>query len=137
MATTVMAGPSCAFMVEDRAGPLRPLPPSDPKLGNVTIVLPPRTSTPGTAGEPVGALPAPPGPGVGEMPPRAVESEPWPASDLPVPEPSAVRPLPGPLPCPMLAPPPRPPRPGLSPPEGDMARAPFAPLPGMPTAEPG
>src|SRR5208282_1542436 len=47
-----------------RLGSLLPLPPA-PKLGRVTIVLPPRTSTPGTAGLPLGALPAPPGPEVG------------------------------------------------------------------------
>src|SRR5580658_2451945 len=36
----------------------------------------------------------------------------------------------------MLAPPPEPPRPGLSPPEGDMASEPLPPL-GIPTLEPG
>lgn len=37
----------------------------------------------------------------------------------------------------MLEPPPEPPRPGLSPPEGDIASEPLPPLPGMPTLEPG
>ena len=37
----------------------------------------------------------------------------------------------------MLAPPPEPPRPGLSPPEGDIAIEPLPPLPGIPTLEPG
>ncbi len=37
-------------------------------------------------------------------------------------------PLPGPFPRPMLVPPPAPPRPGLSPPEGDMASEPVPPL---------
>src|SRR5712671_1650100 len=37
----------------------------------------------------------------------------------------------------MLVPPPEPPRPGLSPPEGDMASEPLPPVPGSPTFEPG
>src|ERR1700674_2755672 len=37
----------------------------------------------------------------------------------------------------MLVPPPEPPRPGLSPPEGDIASAPLPPVPGSPTFEPG
>src|SRR5258706_14625306 len=37
----------------------------------------------------------------------------------------------------MLVPPPAPPRPGLSPPEGDMASEPLPPVPGSPTFEPG
>ena len=37
----------------------------------------------------------------------------------------------------MLAPPAEPPRPGLSPPEGDIAIEPLPPLPGIPTLEPG
>jgi hypothetical protein len=41
---------------------------SSPKLGRVTTELPPLTETPGTGGLPAAALPAPPGPGVGEMP---------------------------------------------------------------------
>src|SRR5271163_2260513 len=99
----VMAGPVPVF-TEGFSGRVIPAPlPSDPKLGRVTTdVLPPRMSTPGTAGEPVGALPAPPGPGVGEIPPCAVGSEPTPVPVLPAPGPlavlSVVRPLPGPSP---------------------------------------
>src|SRR6478735_6316731 len=37
----------------------------------------------------------------------------------------------------MPAPPPDPPSPALSPPEGDIARAPLPPLPGSPTFDPG
>src|ERR1700675_1337649 len=37
----------------------------------------------------------------------------------------------------MLVPPPEPPRPGLSPPEGDIASEPLPPVPGSPTVEPG
>ncbi len=141
MATMVIAGPSFGVTGE-RPGGVGALLPSDPKLGRLTtLVLPPRTSTPGTAGEPVGALPAPPGPGVGEIPPWAVESDPTPVPVLPAPEPALVfsvfKPLPGPSPWPMLAPPPEPPRPGLSPPEGDIAIEPLPPLPGIPTFEPG
>jgi len=87
------------------------LPPSA-KLGKFTtvVVLPPRTSTPGTAAEPLVTVPAPPGPGVGEIPPRAFMSEPRPEPVLPAPEFSAIfsvalcgdfaaaRPLPVPLP---------------------------------------
>src|SRR5271155_5916430 len=99
----VMAGPSFGIAGEWVAG-VGALPPSDPKLGRVTTeVLPPRTSTPGTAGEPVGALPSPPGPGVGEIPPRVVASEPRPVPVLPAPEAgpgfspsfSPLKPLPG------------------------------------------
>src|SRR5712671_6611600 len=133
----VMAGPCCAF-TEDRPGRLGALLlPSDPKLGNVTMVLPPRMSTPGTAGEPMGTLPAPPGPGVGEMPPREFRSAAWPGPGLPAPVPSPVRALPGPIPRTRPVPPPDPPKPGLSPPEGDIASEPFTPFPGMPTLEPG
>lgn len=138
MATMVMAGPSCFFTVE-RPGRLGSLPPSDPKLGKVTtvVVLPPRTSTPGTAGAPVVASPAPPGPGVGEIPPLALGSEPRPTPVLPAPEPAPVKPLPEPSPLPMPEPPPVPPRPGLSPPPGERASEPLLPPPGVPTLEPG
>src|SRR5258708_6860733 len=133
----VIAGPSC-FFTPERPGRVGSLPPSDPKLGRLTtLVLPPRTSTPGTTGEPVAALPAPPGPGVVEIPPRAFTSEPTPVPTLPAPEPVPVMPLPGPSPRPMLVPPPEPPRPGLSPPEGDIASEPLPPVPGIPTFEPG
>jgi hypothetical protein len=37
----------------------------------------------------------------------------------------------------MLAPAPEPPRPGLSPPDGDIASEPLPPVPGSPTVEPG
>jgi len=92
----------------------------------------------------VGAVPAPPGPGVGEIPARALGSEPWPVPVLPAPEfspgfsagVSAFKPLPGPVPWPMLEPPPEPPRPGWSPPAGDMASEPLPPV-GTPTLEPG
>jgi hypothetical protein len=74
---------------------------SDPKLGRLTtLVLPPLTSTPGTAGDPVGALPAPPGPGVGEIPACTflLGSEPTLLPVLPAPGPVAFKPLPGPSP---------------------------------------
>src|ERR1700732_4668525 len=64
-------------------------------------------------------------------------SDPEPVPPLPAPEPGPENPLPGPSPRPMPAPPPDPPRPGLSPPVGDMAKAPLPPLPGRPTFEPG
>src|ERR1700692_4307544 len=131
-----MDGPCCAF-IEERPGRLGSLPPSDPKLGRVTTVLPPRTSTPGTAGEPVGALPAPPGPGVGEMPPREFRSAAWPVPGLPAPAPSPDKLLPGPSPRTRPLPRPEPPSPGWSPPGGDMASDPWEPLPGTPKLEPG
>src|SRR5580704_862294 len=133
-----MAGP-LSPCTEERSGSVGLLVPSppEPKLGKVTTVLPPRTSTPGTEGEPLVAFPAPPGPGVGEIPPWAFGSEPRLAPVLPAPEPSPVKPLPGPLPEPIPEPSPRPPRPGLSPPLGDMASEPLPPFPGNPTVEPG
>jgi hypothetical protein len=93
----VIAGPSLGVTGE-RPGGLGALLPSEPKLGRVTMVLPPRTSTPGTAGAPVGALPAPPGPGVGEIPPPTLGSEPTLVPVLPAPEFAPARPLPGRLP---------------------------------------
>jgi len=56
---------------------------------------------------------------------------------LPAPDPGPENPLPGPSPRPMPLPPPDPPIPGLSPPAGDMAKAPLPPLPGRPTFVPG
>lgn len=107
----VMAGPWTPF-TEERPGTMGASLFPDPKLGRVTTVLPPRTSTPGMVGDPVGAVPAPPGPGVGEIPARAFGSEPWPAPVLPAPVASPDMPLPGPVPWPMLSPRPEPPRPG-------------------------
>src|SRR5579872_4784968 len=94
-------------------------------------------STPRTGGVPEGTFPAPPGPALGEMPPRAAGSEPCAASAFPAPGPAPFMPLPGPLPRPMLLPPPAPPRPGFSPPVGDMASEPVPPLLGSPTFGPG
>src|ERR1700678_28433 len=132
----VIAGPSFGMAGECAEG-AEALLLSEPKLGRLTtLVLPPRTSTPGTTGAPVGALPAPPGPGVGEIPPRVLGSEPTLVPVLPAPDFPPFKPLPGPSPWPMLAPPPAPPTPGLSPPEGDIASEPLL-LPGMPTLEPG
>ena len=93
----VMAGPSSP-LTEDRPGREGALLLPELKLGRVTTLLPPRTSTPGAAGLPLAALPAPPGPGVGEMPPRAEGSEPRPEPDLPAPVDSPLSPLPGPEP---------------------------------------
>lgn len=136
----VMAGPWAPF-TEERPGTLGALLFPASKLGRVTMVLPPRTSTPGAAGDPVGAVPAPPGPGVGEIPARALGSEPWPVPDFPAPGFSpavfSVRPLPGPVPVPIPEPPPEPPRPGLSPPAGDIASDPLPPVSGLPGLEPG
>src|SRR5271170_1183983 len=141
----VMAGPGWFFTEEWPGTVGASLFPAS-KLGRVTmLVLPPRTSTPGAAGDPVGAVPAPPGPGVGEIPARAFGSEPWPAPDFAAPEFSpvvfsgafSVRPLPGPVPVPMPEPPLDPPRPGLLPPAGDRASDPLPPVPGMPGLEPG
>src|SRR5439155_417024 len=73
----------------------------------------------------------------GEIPPRAILSEPRPLPSFPAPEPSPEKPLPGPLPRPMPVPPPDPPNPLLRPPEGDKANDPAPPLPGTPTLEPG
>src|SRR6266478_2318122 len=64
-------------------------------------------------------------------------SEPGPVPSLPAPGPGPENPLPGPSPRPIPDPPPEPPSPGLSPPEGDIAKAPLPPLPGMPTFDPG
>src|SRR5271169_369783 len=111
-------------------------PPGAPKLGSVTVVVPPSTDTPGIAGVPVVPLPAPPVPGYGEMPPRALGSEPRPVPSLPAPEPSPCNPLPGPLPLPMPDPPPPPPRPVFDVLVGDMARAPLVEF-GSPTLVPG
>lgn len=140
----VMAGPGAPLTVE-RPGTVGALLLPESKLGRVTMVLPPRTSTPGAAGDPVGAVPAPPGPGAGEIPARAVGSEPWPAPDFPAPGFSlevfpgafSARPLPGPVPVPIPEPPPEPPRPGLSPPAGERASDPLPPLPGIPGLMPG
>jgi len=112
---------------------------SDPKLGRVTIVLPPLTETPGTVGLPPGAFPAPPAPALAlvEMPPWAEASEPLPPPIFPAPGPSPLSPLPEPLPVPMLAPLPVPPRPGLSPPEGESAVEPLLPVVGSPIFDPG
>ena len=131
----VMAGPGSPLTVE-RPGSVGALLFPESKLGRLTTVLPPRTSTPGAAGIPVGAVPAPPGPGVGEIPPRALGSEPRAVPDFPAPVLSPVRPLPGPLPLPIPVPPPVPPSPGWSPPVGDMASDPLPPLP-TPAVEPG
>jgi len=132
----VMAGPGSPFTLE-RPGRFGALLFPEPKLGRLTTVLPPRTSTPGAAGIPVEAVPAPPGPGVGEIPAPALGSEPRPAPDFPAPGFSPLRPLPGPVPFPMPEPLPEPPRPGLSPPAGDMASNPLPPVPGLPGCEPG
>ena len=100
-------------------------------------VVPPCTDTPGTAGAPLVPVPEPPGPGYGEIPPRALGSEPRPVPSLPAPEPSPCNPLPGPLPLPMPAPPPLPPRPLFAVPLGDMASAPPPVEFGSPTFVPG
>src|ERR1700722_2208037 len=131
-----MDGPCWAF-TEERPGRLGALPPSAPKLGRVTVVLPPRTSTPGTAGEPVGASPAPPVPGAGEIPPREFRSAAWPVPGLPAPAPAPVKLLPGPSPLTRPLPPQEPPSPGSPLPEGDIASDPLTPLPGTPTLDPG
>src|SRR6202162_2607540 len=139
----VMAGPGSPF-TDERPGRVGALLLPESKLGRLTtFVLPPRMSTPGAAEVPVGAVPAPPGPGVGEIPARTLifGSEPRPAPDFPAPVASpvvfSVMPLPGPVPVPMPDPPPEPPRPGLSLPEGDSARDPLPPVPGMPGLDPG
>ena len=100
------------------------------------VVVPPCTETPGIAGAPLVPLPAPPVPGYGEMPPRALASDPRPAPSLAAPEPSPASPLPGPLPRPMPVPPPLPPTPALPVPVGDMAIAPPLAF-GNPTFVPG
>src|SRR5271166_3947504 len=116
----------------------------EPK-STVTTLLPPATETPGTAGVPRVALPAPPGPGVGEMPAFAAGSEPWPVPVLPPPAPAPFTALfiallialPGPAPGTRPDPPPDPPTPGLSPPAGDMASEPARASAGNPTFGPG
>src|ERR1700684_2606884 len=111
----VMAG-AWSALTEERPGALGALLLLESKLGRLTTALPPRMSTPGAADDPVGAEPAPPGPGVGEIPARALGSEPCPGADFPAPEFSAVvlfdKPLPEPEPLPIPEPPPEPPRPG-------------------------
>src|ERR1700729_4234897 len=101
------------------------------------LVVPPSTETPGIAGVPLVPLPAPPGPGYGEIPLRALESAPRPEPSLPAPEPSPESPLPGPLPRPMPFPPPLPPRPLFAVPSGDIAIAPPPFEFGKPTVDPG
>src|SRR5579862_1356346 len=103
----------------------------------VTMPLPPLMSTPRTGGAPEGALPAPPGPAVGEMPPFAMGSEPFPVAAFPAPGPVPFIALPGPFPRPMPLPVPVPPRPAFSAPDGDMDNEPAPPLLGTPTFEPG
>jgi len=93
--------------------------------------------TPGTGGFPEGALPAPPGPFAGEMPVRALGSEPRLAPLLPAPVPVPFMPLPEPGPCKMPVPLPDPPRPGLVPPPGDMASDPVVAFAGRPIFVPG
>jgi hypothetical protein len=136
----VMAGP-WSLLMDDRPGTVGAVLLPESKLGRLTTALPPRMSTPEAAEEPVGAVPAPPGPGVGEMPSWALGSEPWPAPDFPAPEFSelifSVRALPGPAPVRIPEPPPEPPRPGFSPPEGDMANDALPPVPGTPGLGPG
>src|SRR5580704_8456616 len=122
--------------MDERATMFGPAP-SAPKLGSVTILLPPLTETPGIGGFPAVPLPAPPAPGYGEIPPRAAASDPWPAPSFAAPEPSPDKPLPDPAPRPIPAPPPDPPSPGLSPPDGDIASEPVPPLPGTPILDPG
>ena len=120
----VIPDPLCA-LVEERPGPVDGAsPPGAPKLGKLMVVVPPCTDTPGTAGVPLVPVPAPPGPGYGEIPPCALGSEPRPVPSLPAPDPSPCSPLPEPLPLPMPAPPPLPPSPVFAVPLGDMARAP-------------
>ena len=133
----VIPDPLWALM-EEWPGPVDGAsPPGDPKLGSVTVVVPPSTDTPGIAGAPLAPVPAPPSPGYGEIPPRAFGSEPRPVPSLPAPEPSPRRPLPGPLPLPMPAPPPLPPRPLVAVPLGDMAIAPVPVEFGSPGCDPG
>ena len=96
-------------------------------------LLPPFTETPGMAGVPLVPVPAPPGPGYGEIPPFAMGSDPGPVPSLPAPEPGPENPCLGPSPRPTPPPPPDPPKPGLSLPVVDMAKAPLPPLPGNPT----
>jgi len=52
-------------------------------------------------GLPLVPLPAPPGPGYGEIPLRALRSDPRPVPSLPAPDPSPEKPLPGPVPRPI------------------------------------
>ena len=82
-------------------------------------------------------LPAPPGPGNGEIPLCAVSVEPCPDPFVFAPGPSPEVLLPGPLPLLMLSPPPVPPSPGCAPPEGDIASDSAAPAFGEPTFGPG
>ena len=55
-------GAFVVFLAEVRPGAEAP-PPSAPKLGKVTMLLPPCTETPGRGGLPVVPVPAPPEPG--------------------------------------------------------------------------
>ena len=108
-----------------------------PKLGSVTM-LPPWTEMPAVLGTPVRLpVPAPPGPGMGEVPALAVELAPGPLPDfaLPAPLPSCAAPEPAPVVFP--APPPVPPIPAVAPPVGDIAKAPREPMSGTPTVVPG
>src|SRR5579863_2452920 len=124
-------------LTEERPGVFgSPLPMLEPK-STVTMLLPPATETPGTAGDPLVALPAPPGPGVGEIPAFAAGSDPCPVPVLPPPVPAPFKALPAPSPRTIPEPPPVPPSPGLSPPAGDMASEPGLALAGNPTFGPG
>src|ERR1700733_10969531 len=64
-------------------------------------------------------------------------SDPRPVPSLAAPVPSPDKPLPAPAPRPIPDPPPDPPRPGLSPPDGDIASEPVPALPGTPIFNPG
>src|ERR1700758_1049150 len=123
----------------DRAGTLGSAESPESKLGKFTIaaVFHPAIDTPGTGGWPLVPLPAPPGPGYGEIPLREFGSDPFPVPAFAAPVPSPVIPLPGPFPWPKPAPPTETPSPGLLPPECDMAIDPGVAFPGTPRAEPG
>src|SRR5690349_2052231 len=135
VATIVMSGPFRSIFSEAWPGARGSLAPA-PKLGRVIMLLPPWTETPDIEGLPP-PFPAPPPPGYGDVPARAIASEPRPEPSFAEPVPSPTGPLAGPVPIAVPLPPPAPPTPGFAPPEGDMASAPAPPLPGTPTVFPG
>src|SRR6476469_10486759 len=89
-----------------------------PKLGRVTVFVPPETETPGT--RPLYLSPAPPGPAKVELPVCGEASAPLPGPEKLAPEFDPAEELPEPLPCVMPEPPPEFPAPAAFP-AGDIA----------------
>src|SRR5271165_2585810 len=108
-----------------------------PKLGRLTTLSPPETETPGTRDAPWLRLPAPPGPGIGELPVRSKGLAARPSPTAVEPEPTHTGELPELNPRPIPLPFPAPPAPGAALPVGDIAKVPFSTFAGRPGCLPG